>query len=84
MLLGKSPAMRTIHTTIHQLSNDSKIPVLITGETGGLVAQAIHFGGAPGVKTLCAGQLWCDSPYTLGIHFLWPCPWRIHRSDGRS
>ena len=48
MLLGKSPAMRTIHTTIYQLSNNSKIPVLITGETGvgkGLVAQAIHFGG---------------------------------------
>ena len=48
MLLGKSPAMRTIHTTIYQLSNNSKIPVLITGETGvgkGVVAQAIHFGG---------------------------------------
>ena len=48
MLLGESPAMQTIHTAIHQLSNNSKIPVLITGETGvgkGLVAQAIHFGG---------------------------------------
>ena len=48
MLLGESPAMRTIHTTIYQLSNNSKIPVLITGETGvgkGVVAQAIHFGG---------------------------------------
>ena len=48
MLLGESPAMQTIHTVIHQLSNNSKIPVLITGETGvgkGLVAQAIHFGG---------------------------------------
>ena len=49
MLLGKSPAMQTIH----QLSNNSKIPVLITGETGvgkGLVAQAIHFGGARASK----------------------------------
>ena len=48
MLLGESPAMQIIHTTIDQLSNHSKIPVLITGETGvgkGLVAQAIHFGG---------------------------------------
>ena len=48
MLLGKSPAMQTIHATIDQLSNNSKIPVLITGETGvgkGVVAQAIHFGG---------------------------------------
>jgi len=48
MLLGESAAMQTIHTTIHQLSNNSKIPVLITGETGvgkGVVAQAIHFGG---------------------------------------
>ena len=48
MLLGNSPAMKAIHTTIHQLNNNSKIPVLITGETGvgkGVVAQAIHFGG---------------------------------------
>ena len=48
MLLGKSPAMQTIHTAIHQLSNNSTMPVLITGETGvgkELVAQAIHFGG---------------------------------------
>ena len=53
MLLGESPAMQTIHTAIHQLSNNSKIPVLITGETGvgkGLVAQAIHFGGSRASK----------------------------------
>ena len=48
MLLGNSPAMKAIHTAIDRLNNNSKIPVLITGETGvgkGLVAQAIHFGG---------------------------------------
>ena len=48
MLLGESAAMQTIHTVVHQLSNNSKMPVLITGETGagkGLVAQAIHSGG---------------------------------------
>ena len=53
MLLGNSDAMQTIHTAIDQLSNNSKIPVLITGETGvgkGLVAQAIHFGGARASK----------------------------------
>ena len=34
MLLGESAAMQTIYTTIYQLTNNSKIPVLITGETG--------------------------------------------------
>ncbi|MYE90290.1 sigma-54-dependent Fis family transcriptional regulator, partial [Candidatus Poribacteria bacterium] len=53
MLLGESAAMQTVHTVIDQLSNNSKIPVLITGETGvgkGLVAQAIHFGGSRASK----------------------------------
>ena len=48
MLLGESPAMQNIHTTIHQLRNNDTMSVLITGETGvgkELVAQTIHFGG---------------------------------------
>ena len=46
MLLDKSPAMQTIHTTSHQLSNSSERTILIMSETGvgkDLVAQAIHF-----------------------------------------
>ena len=53
MLLGKSPAMQTIHTTIRQLSNNSERTVLIMGETGvgkELVAQAIHFKGTRASK----------------------------------
>ena len=67
MLLGESPAMKTIHTTIHQLSNNRERAVLIMGETGvgkELVAQAIHFGGAraskPFVPVNCSA-----TPFTL-------------------
>ena len=48
MLLGKSDAIQNIRAIIEQLHKNSKMSVLITGESGvgkELVAQAIHFGG---------------------------------------
>ena len=48
MLIGESAALQNIQTIIDQIHKNSRIPVLITGESGvgkELVAQAIHFGG---------------------------------------
>ena len=86
MILGKSPAMQTIHTTIHQLSNNSERTVLIMDEIGvgkELVAQAIRFG-EPERQNLMSQSIAVRLPRHSGNHFLWPCPWRIHRSDGKS
>ena len=47
-LIGESSAIQLIYKTIHQLAN-SKIPVLIQGETGTgkeLIAKAIHYSGS--------------------------------------
>ncbi len=53
MLLSESAAVKVVHTTSYQLSNNSERTILIMGETGvgtDLVAQAIHFGGARASK----------------------------------
>ena len=57
MLLGESAALQNIKIIIEQLHKNSRIPVLITGETGvgkELVAQAIHFGGPRASKPFVA------------------------------
>ena len=90
MLFGESAAMKAIHTTIHQLNSNNKIPVLITGETGvgkGLVAQAIHFGGArvskPYVPVNCSATpttLW-ESTFFGHVHGTFTGATENHKMD---
>ena len=54
MLIGESAAIYNIQTLIDQVHKDSRMPVLVTGESGvgkELVAQAIHFGGPRASKS---------------------------------
>ena len=54
MLIGESAAIHNVQTLIDRVHKDSRMPVLITGESGvgkELVAQAIHFGGPRASKS---------------------------------
>ena len=86
MLLGESDAIQNIRAIIEQLHKNTRLPVLITGESGvgkELVAQAIHFGGPrqskPFVPVNCGA-----TPSTLWESaFFWPCSRCLHWSDRR-
>ena len=86
MLLGKSPAMQTIH----QLSNNSERTILIMGATGvgkELVAQAIHFRGVraskPFVLVNCSATpatLW-ESTFFGHVHGAFTGATENHKMD---